>query len=263
MHITYSDYILQGRHVLDNLRTLQELGATSVELLMDGTCWDDGDDGWNKLVPALKAFGLRLTVHPPSCDTNMTAEMQTLRESAFTLYRKSIEFADSIGGQSVVIHPGFCYSPEFDKNRAKNEAKAYIRLLAKTAQRYGICLLVENVGFGHASLYTQEEYSHVLDDIDPIAGYLIDTGHAHINHWNIPQMITDIAPRLYGFHLHDNDQKRDAHLAIGNGTIDWPPIFEGMKTVRSDCDYILEYSPRAKLEELYTGRKQILSLLRN
>ena len=101
-------------------------------------------------------------------------------------------------------------------------------------------------------------YSHLLDDVDPIAGYLIDTGHAHINKWGIPKLINDIAPRLYGFHLHDNSRQYDAHLAFGNGTIDWPPIFEAMKQLSDDCDYIFEYSPNAKLEELARDRDTLI-----
>ena len=262
MHFTYSDYILQGNHVLDNLSRLKELGASSVEMLMDGTCWDDADSTWDHLAPQLAQCGLRLTIHPPSCDTNLTAEMETLRDASFSLYERAIYLAQQVGAESVVIHPGFTYSYRFDKNRAKAHAKEAIQLLSKVAKERNIRLLVENVGFGYASLYTQEEYSHLLDDVDPIAGYLIDTGHAHINHWCIPQLICATAPRLYGFHIHDNDGSCDAHLSLGNGTIDWSPIFDAMKLLHDDCDYILEYSPRVKLEELVRDCNALQQALR-
>lgn len=261
MLITYSDYILQGNHILDNLKKLKALGATSVEMLMDGTCWDDNDDGWDKLVPELIKSGIRLSIHPPSCDTNLTAEMKALRDASFKLYENAILLAHKINAASVVIHPGFTYSYKFDKERAKHNARKALLKLVENGKRLNVRLLVENVGFGHGSLYTQDEYTHLLDDIDPIAGYLIDTGHAHINGWDIPKLINDIAPRLYGFHLHDNSREYDAHLAIGNGTINWEPIFSAMKQLKTECDYIFEYSPKAQLEELNRGREILINAL--
>lgn len=253
MTITYSDYILQGNHALKNIQRLRAIGADRVELLMDGTCWDDGEH-WETLAPQLIDTGMSLTLHPPSCDTNLTAEMETLREASFHLYADAIHLAAKIGAFSVVIHPGFTYSPHFDKTRAQTQARIYLEKFVSLAKPLGIRLLVENVGFGHASLYTQEEYCRLLDGIDPIAGYLIDTGHAHINHWDIPGLIRQVAPRLYGMHIHDNAQRRDSHLHIGQGTIPWAQVFEAMRTVRQDCDFILEYSPDATLEQLIQAR---------
>lgn len=254
MRITYSDYILQGNDVLENIKVLKAQGCRSVELLMDGACWDD-EKGWERFVPDILREGVEVSLHPPSCDTNLTSEMKTLREASFRLYLDTIHLAGRLGARSVVIHPGFCYSPDFDKGRAKAAAREYLARFVEAAAPLGIRLLVENVGFGHASLYTMEEYSHLLDGFGPVAGYLIDIGHAHINHWDIPALIAGIRGRIYGFHIHDNDRSADKHLEIGNGTVAWEGIFQAMKTVPEDCDFILEYSPRVAVSKLAEGEK--------
>ncbi len=258
MTITYSDYILQGKHVIDNIQKLKEFGADGVEMLMDGTCWDDKANGWKKLVNPIKETCMRVSIHPPSCDTNLTAEMETLREASFSLYRDSIYLAAEIDAASVVIHPGFTYSSHFDKLRAKHYAEEYLNQLIEIAKPLGVKLFVEKVGCGHASLYTQEEYTNLLVDADPIAGYLIDTGHAHINHWNIPKLIEDVSDRLYGMHIHDNVQRGDVHLHIGTGTIPWDDVFVAMRGVRKDCDLILEYSPEAELSQLPEAKNLLI-----
>ena len=159
----------------------------------------------------------------------------------------------------MVVHPGFTYSKFFDKKRAQEYAKEYINKLINIAKPLGIKLLIENVGFHHTSLYSQEEFTSLLDGVDPIAGYLIDTGHAHINNWDIPKLITNVADRLYGMHIHDNRQRYDVHLHIGTGTIPWNEVFATMRHIRPDCDLILEYSPNAELEQLIEARDLLLA----
>lgn len=260
MRITCSDYILQGGHVLSNIETLKQNGATSIELLMDGTCWDD-ELGWSRLADALRNADVEFSLHPPSCDTNLTAEMRALRDASFKLYEDTIHFAHDIGARSVVIHPGFCYAHNFDKAQAQRRAKEAIHRLADVARPLGIRLLVENVGFHHASLYTAREYAQLLGDVDPIAGYLIDTGHAHINQWPIAELLAELAPRMYGVHLHDNAQDADSHMAIGAGSIEWGPVLKALRTLPDDCDLILEYAPCATLDQLRAGRALLESAL--
>lgn len=56
-----------------------------------------------------------------------------------------------------------------------------------------------------------------------------------------------------GLHLHDNHGLRDEHLAIGQGKIEWPPIFEAIKELYNQGlkpELVLEVEPGTDLGEL-------------
>jgi len=255
--ICYSDLPLLTQDVERNIEALIEHGADQVELLLDGIQWDDMQGKMRSSISVLRKFDVGYSVHPPAWDTNLTSENRTIREATFEEYRKSIEFAHELEADHVVIHPGFAFSPVFDKSIARKRAQEYVHRLNEIAKPLGVKLAVENVGYNGASIFTQEEYCAFLDSFDDNVGYLVDTGHARLNNWNIAEMIRRVGHRLNSVHLHDNSGRGDEHLPIEEGTIEWEPIYAALREVSSDCMLILEYAPGTDLEKLRVG-KQLL-----
>ncbi|WP_400164472.1 sugar phosphate isomerase/epimerase family protein [Brevibacillus sp. TJ4] len=256
-NICYSDLPLITKDIVTNVEELIAHGAEKVELLMDGDKWDDMELLFEGVASRLKALPIGYTVHPPAWDTNLTSENKAIREASFAEYKKAIQFAAMIGADHVVIHPGFCFSPVFDKKLAQERARYYVNQLCEVARPLNVKLVVENVGYNGSSLFTQDEFIRFLDSIDETAGYLIDIGHAHLNQWDIPRLIRDTKDRLYAIHIHDNSGAGDEHLAIGEGTIQWEDIFEAMREIRNDCQLILEYAPNTPLEKLRVGKERL------
>ena len=89
-------------------------------------------------------------------------------------------------------------------------------------------------------------------------GLVLDTGHAHLNLWNIPEVIHTTKDDLLAIHINDNDGMTDIHLAIGDGTIDWPPVFNALKTVPTTCQFILEYNTIMPYRKLRAGKELLL-----
>lgn len=253
--ICYSDLLLITKDIFENIEELIEYGADKVELMMDGDKWDEMERLFDDFTPKLKALPVGYTVHPPAWDINLTSENKAIREASFTEYKKAIEFASMIGAKHVVIHPGFCFSPVFNKQRAQERANDYMNQLCEVAKPLNIKLVIENVGYNGSSLYTQDEFTRLLDSFDDVAGYLIDIGHAHLNHWDIPKLIRDTKDRLLALHIHDNTGAGDEHLPIGEGTIQWGGIFAAMKEISTDCQLILEYAPNTPIEKLREGKE--------
>ena len=253
--ICYSDLPLLTQDVEKNVEALIAHEADIVELLTDGIQWDDMKGKMKSILGYLRQFDVGYSIHPPAWDTNLTSENRTIREATFEEYRKSIEFAHELEADHVVIHPGFAFSPVFDKKIARQRAEEYVHRLNEIARPLGVKLAVENVGYHGASIFTQDEYCTFLDSFDDNCGYLIDTGHARLNNWDIPAMIRRVGRRLNSVHLHDNSGRGDEHLPIGEGTIDWEPVYEALKEVQADCLLILEYTPGADLEKLRTGKR--------
>lgn len=246
--ICISDLILLSSSVEERVSRLLEAGVSHIELLADGGSWNDTSFTYTKMLSFLRNADASFTIHPPAWDTNLTSENKTIREASLLEYRKSIEFAHIIGAEHVVIHPGFCYSPGFNKQVAQERALDAVGELCRIASALDVELAVENVGYGGASLFTQAEYIAFVRQLDKTATYLIDTGHAHLNGWNIAELICSAGERLSSIHLHDNHADKDAHLPIEEGTIQWAPIFEEMKQLNNNCRFILEYAPGTSIK---------------
>ncbi|MGE8205463.1 sugar phosphate isomerase/epimerase family protein [Heyndrickxia sp. NPDC080065] len=253
--ICYSDLVLINNDIFENINDLIKHGANKIELMMDGEKWDDMEDLFEDFSSKLKALPVGYTIHPPAWDINLTSENKAIREASFSEYKKAIEFASMIGAGHVVIHPGFCFSPIFDKKLAQQRAAFYIKRLCEVAKPLNVKLAIENVGYNGSSLFTQNEFTSFLEVMDETAGYLIDIGHAHLNGWNIPQLIKDTKDQLLALHIHDNNGTGDDHLPIGEGSIQWKEIFAMINEHSVDCQLILEYAPATPLKELRKGKE--------
>jgi sugar phosphate isomerase/epimerase len=251
MKIVYSELILLGNPVLSNVKALIGAGCGGIELMMDGAPWDSGP--WDYLAEELPKTGAVFSVHPAAWDTNLASPVKALRDAVLQLHKDTIAFARRIGAEQVVLHPGFTNSPAFDKKDAQLWAMEAVEELILTAKPLGIRLALENVGYHGASIYTFDEYCSALDKLDDTAGYLVDTGHAHINGWDVPALIDRVKERLYGIHLHDNSGSADQHVPIGDGTLNWPMIFKALRNIPRGCDLVLEYAPGTPLGRLTEG----------
>lgn len=254
LKVSYSDLILLNNDVLENVERLIEYGADKIELMMDGEKWNEMEALFDSLADQLNKLPVEYSVHPPAWDINLTSENKEIRKASFIEYKKAIEFASAIHASHVVIHPGFCFSPVFSKEIAKQRAHDYINQLCEIAEPLNVRLAVENVGYNGASIYTQEEYVDCLNHVNDIAGFLIDVGHAQLNGWNISELIYSVKDRLIGLHLHDNDGFTDEHLPIQEGKMDWEKIMKTLHDHHIPCELILEYAPETPLETLKKGK---------
>ena len=254
-NIAYSELILLNHDVLENVDRLAAVGSNRIELMMDAAGWDIYRSNYKDLIAGLNERGLHYSVHPAAWDINLTAEMGILRDAAYRHHLDALEFSAQIGASQMVLHPGFANSPCFSKETARKRAFETTCKLAEIAKKSGVKLAYENVGYNGQSIYTMEEFIHALDDVDSIVGYLVDIGHANVNHWDIPALIRAVSYRLFGLHIHDNTGKGDNHLPIGRGTSDWHGIYDAMREIKNpDCEFILEYAPGLPLTYLEEGK---------
>ncbi|WP_156290561.1 sugar phosphate isomerase/epimerase family protein [Oceanobacillus salinisoli] len=255
--IIYSDLPLLNEDIMENIKQLMEHGADKIELMIDGEKWNDMEMLFEKIATQLKDLPVSFTIHPPAWDINLTSENKAIREASFHEYKKAIKFAGMIGASHVVIHPGFCFSPVFNKELAQQRAKAYMNQLCEIAKPLGVRLAIENVGYNGSAILTEEEFVEFLEDVDETAGYLIDIGHAQLDGWNVPNVIKIIKDRLIALHIHDNMAASDDHLPIGEGKMDWQAIMDVLNQEEIDCELILEYAPGTSLEALRTGKNYL------
>jgi sugar phosphate isomerase/epimerase len=254
MELFYSELCLIGGAVEDNVDRLIACGAENVELMLDGTGWDDFPRRLDELVPALKARKVGYSVHVPVWDVNLTCGNAYLRAAVLETYRHSIVLASRLGAKHVVLHTGWCSDQHFSKEEGRARAREAMLALHEFNAPYGQSLLVENVGTNATSLFTEDQFVHFLDGFPGDFGYLVDVGHAFINGWNLETLFTRLGKRLRAIHIHDNDGLKDRHAPIGEGCMDWKAILGAANSTGLELNLVLEYNIGIELKRLTEGK---------
>jgi sugar phosphate isomerase/epimerase len=259
MELYYSELCLLGQDVFQNVHTLASRGISHIELMMDGTGWNTLSARIEETAAALRALripqSIGYSVHAPVWDANLAGENSFLRGGTLAAVKEALRFSYLLGALHLVVHPGLCHAPSFDKDAARCRALDLLHQLAAYNRQFGVRLLMENVGTNATSLFTEDEYSTFLDEFPPEFGYILDVGHANINGWDLPNLIRRTGDRLYAFHLHDNGGIEDSHLPIGEGTINWDTLFTVLRGMTRRPVLVLEYNIGTPLEKLAEGKK--------
>lgn len=234
--------MIGGKTAEENVDALIAGGAQNIELMLDGIAWDSFETRMDELVAMLLKKNVTYSIHSPVWDINLTSENAQMRRAVLDCYKASILFGHKLGAASVVLHPGFCRAPTFDKELAKKRAKESILELAKYNRPFGCQLLVENVGNKRTGIFTYPEFIHFLDGMPSCVNYLVDLGHAHLCGWDSAALIKTLGNRLKALHIHDNPGSVDAHRPIGEGTIQFTDIFNTLKATGLCYNLILEYN---------------------
>lgn len=191
---------------------------------------------WNKLV---EDWGKRsLSIHAPCVALNLADVKQ---KNYDRVLEKTFVYAKKCRADFVVVHTNELL--DGDEHIIKTRVIRRLRRIVNMADGYGVQVLIENVGLRTKGnvLFNLAEYM-ALFDIFPQAGALLDTGHAHVNGWDIPSVVFALGKRLKACHIHDNDGSGDAHLPVGEGTIDWKAYFTAVKKYAPQATQVLEYS---------------------
>ena len=255
MKIVYSELCVLGGTPGENVDRLISGGAECVELMLDGTGWDCFHQRMDQLIPELKSKPVSYSVHTPVWDINLTSGNWHMRRAAVETYRETIRFAGQLGADQVIIHPGFCYADCFSKEVGRQRVLEATKELLECSAPWKVRLLMENVGTRKTSLYTMEEFIAFCQALPAGAGTIIDVGHAHMNGWNLRQLLLGVRENLCALHIHDNNGTADSHLPIGEGTINWPELFQAIRDTGRELNLTLEYNMGIPVEKLRQGKE--------
>jgi sugar phosphate isomerase/epimerase len=237
MHLSLSNLAFTGFGYPALRRLPEHIG---LELFYEfGTDWL-----WEQVLketyePRLSEKPGRLSLHGPCVSTNL-ADVEDSRY--LSLYSRAIDFAAKKNADFVVVHTNESFK-DGDKVRSRELVKARLNELLALAQKQQVRLLIENVGLKvkETLLFDWSEYLELLLSL-PQAGALLDTGHAYLNRWNIPEVIQCLGPRLGAVHLHDNLGVFDDHLPVGCGNLDWHPVFDSIREFAPETTLVFEYA---------------------
>ena len=162
-------------------------------------------------------------IHAPYHGMNIACLFESVRKASVEVMTDCFAIAAEIGAP-VVVHPGY-YAWEQERELADRQFKKSLQELRSAADDLSLPFYFENMGDMHFfNLRTPDELGLIEG-----TGFTLDTGHANLNRC-LPGFLETGFSHM---HIHDNDGRRDAHDAVGEGTIDFAPVMAALKRTRA------------------------------
>ncbi len=201
------------------------------------------DHYWDFVLKDLKSkdgVERRFSIHGPCVAVNLADPNDT---AYFDVYKKTFAYAAKINAAFVVVHSNEAWRFAGEKNAVQELVYERIEKLLNCAKEYGVTVALENVGLRTTGslLFDYEEYLSLIKHF-PEAAALLDTGHAHVNGWQLEDVLRDLNKRLIAVHIHDNDGSADSHLPVGRGNISWESYFKTLKEYAPQAVQVCEYA---------------------
>ena len=205
----------------------------------------------------IAAAQIRPTLHAPFFDLNPGALDPLIRQATRQRLTQALTAAGRLNAHLMVIHPGV------DKWRYPNleqvwlvQAKEFLLPLIDQAAACGCRLAIENIYEDTPDLLVQ-----LVDEIDSEwFGHCFDAGHWHLfGKTNMTDWLDAIGPRLLHLHLHDNHGVADEHLPLGEGTIDFSPLQNKLRSMPALPSMTLEAHSAEHLKRSLQQAKKLFA----
>lgn len=193
----------------------------------------------NRLVEFYQREGLPegSTMHGAFFDIVVFSHDLRIREISELRMEQSMKIAVRIGVKGVVFHTNtspVLSSMEYDQ-RAIEMTVEYLECLLKR--------------YPDTEIYLENMFDTDPDILAAISerlciyenyGVCFDYAHASISSTPLKTWIEVLAPYIKHIHINDNNLKRDQHLALGDGKIDWQQFMEYRKKYFDACSLVIE-----------------------
>lgn len=171
--------------------------------------------------------GISCSVHAPICDWNIGALSDRLRRASLEETLETISASAELGASTVTVHPGLSsMAVDGMGQQAMARARESLKAIDAASRDAGVVVAIENMPQVPFFLgRTAADLESLIDGTD--LGVCFDIGHANTA-GQIDEMIDTFGDRIVNVHIHDNNGKRDEHLTIGDGSIDFPRVLGRM-----------------------------------
>jgi sugar phosphate isomerase/epimerase len=252
--------------VLEEIDAIAGMGFDYLELAMDAPMAHHSIIAADKtaIIHALEASGLGLICHMPTFVS--TADLtESLRLASVTEMRRSLEVAFELGAAKIVLHPSMVAGlGAFVGDRIKAYAYDFLAEMVEAALQMRLTLCLESM-FPRYMLGGQPTDLEEMFTAFPSLKLVLDTGHAHIDdrgEGRLLQLVEQFGSRIAHIHVSDNHGRRDEHLAVGHGTVDFAGLVQKLQAIGYDDTLTLEVfcenrqqlvDSRKRLEAMFAG----------
>ena len=205
-------------------------------------------------IGALENFNLKYSVHAPFMDVNIAALQEKSRLNSISQIKESIDFANEINAEAVVVHPGLAtfLANKYFLDRVYEFANESIKEIGDYGRDLGVLTTIENMpGFDGMLYQNMNDLNDLLVSLD--MSMTLDIGHANHVGYSPDGMIFDSIKHI---HMHDNFGDDDTHLSFGEGSIDLKGIVNRLEEKNYDGIYIIEVNDTDSIKKSYEYMKR-------
>ncbi|MHC1631626.1 MAG: sugar phosphate isomerase/epimerase family protein [Methanotrichaceae archaeon] len=200
------------------------------------TGWEIANEGKQRLTPVTlplarniaETTNLVITIHLPYSDLNLASMNQPIWDESVRQMKICLSLASEFS-RLAVVHPGHL-SPlgKHMPDRAWEQNILGIQQICDHAAELDMTIAVENMPNIESLLGRMpEEIQGILENVGrDNLGFVFDVGHANTNN-NVDRFL-DLKDKIIHVHIHDNHGKRDEHLPVKWGTVDWTKVAKAL-----------------------------------
>ncbi|MBO4521871.1 MAG: TIM barrel protein [Methanomicrobium sp.] len=198
---------------LENALTLLSDVTKVVEVMDDGLHYMDTPD-------ILHSFSFTYYIHAPARTVNIASHLDVIRKASVEVIRHAMDIGADVNAKGVVFHPGF--SPWLqERDVSIFQLQKSLIELKKHSEEISMPIFVENMPKSKFFFLQKPDELSYFSDFE----FALDVGHAHI----CGVLDGFLKARVSHLHIHDNKGNADTHGAIGDGTIDFAPVYDLIK----------------------------------
>ncbi len=201
------------------------------------------------------------TMHGAFFDIVVFSNDEKIVEISKLRMRQSMEIAKRLGVQGVVFHTNgnpMLSGETYDYNVIVKTTE----YLEKLLQAYpNINIYLENMF--DATPKILERISERLCKYTNY-GVCLDYAHASISDLPMGDWVEALTPYLKHIHINDNDLKKDLHMPVGSGSIDWNQFARYYRTHFDQCTVLVETTmPEDQIQSLNYLKENFVGLFRD
>lgn len=254
------------RPILEEIDIFARLGFDYLELAMDPPMAHHSilTSNQSAITQALKDSGMGLVCHLPTFLT--TADLtESLRRASVAEMLQSLDVAADLGARKVVLHPSMVSGMGvFVKETVKGFFIDFLSEMITITRHKNLSICLENM-FPRCRLGVEAEEFEEIFSLFPSVKFALDTGHANIGDQEgnrLKKLVQLCGERLGHLHFSDNHGKRDDHLAVGEGSVNFEELVQSLKDIGYDDTLTLEVFDENR-QMLANSRERIKAMFAN
>ncbi len=208
---------------------LEKIGFSGWEIVSEGMQKLDHENIL-RIKEIANSTNLEITVHSPFSDLNLASLNYPIWDVSVKQICASIEAASDFASK-VVVHPGVLspFGAQLPDKAWEQNIEA-LKIIGKQGEENGVRVVLENMPNIERMLGQRlEELTGLIENSGQQIGIALDVGHAHLT-GSIKSFLAN-HPKIAHVHIHDNRGKKDEHLPIGTGVINWRELMPDLKKI--------------------------------
>lgn len=250
--------------ILEEIEEIAELGFDYLELAMDppNAHFSTIRENRKKIQSALEFHSMQLVCHLPTF-VSIADLTESIRQASLDEMFHSLEVAADLNALKVVLHPGHVAGMGvFVMDIVQGFGMQSLETIIAKADQLGLCVCLENMFPRIQSFFEPSHFKNILERFAHLK-ITLDSGHANIgsrDNQKIFDFIQRFGHRIGHVHLSDNLGRRDDHLPIGKGTINFQKLAEALKECGYNDTITLEIFSEDRAQ-LKASRKAFVNML--